>query len=346
MTLPFDYVIQSIYTHCRRVVYKKCQGVYNAECCVCHEGSSAGRKRRLFYFPEQRYFYCFNCNRSWSVVQWLQDVTGQTVSEILSQSEQFVPDISSKFDSLSDGLSTKVTCTNATLPDDVVDICDNTQVNFYKEDQERYVILERAIQYCESRRLFTAINRPHSFYISFDDYIHSNRLIIPFYDCNNKIFTYQSRTLEQDVFPKYLTKSGDKCFYGQSKIEDMLPYLFIFEGPIDSMFVRNGLGVGGSSVTAKQRDFLDTRFDQVPIYVFDNDKNNKEMYDNVLRFIERGERVFIWPREFSEFKDINEICCRTRVDSISPDFFVKNSFTGLEAKVKFLTNQKQINRRA
>lgn len=331
--LPQDYVIQNIYGYCKRPVYKKYQGVYNAECCICHEGSSSGSKRRLFYFPAERYFYCFNCSRSWSEINWLQEVTGKSFHEILKDTKSFDTSVN-LVTMLSSVDETKETVSIPVIPEDSVDIFDSSQCDYYAGTSQ-YKVLLKAIDYCRRRKLFTAVNRPASLYISFTDYVHKNRLIIPFYSVDNKIESYQSRSLCGDEYPKYLTKFGDKCLYGENNIDPTVPYVFIFEGPIDAMFVKNGVAIGGSTLTEKQETFLNRCFGQEIIYVYDNDNNNKEMDKKIKTLIDKNKKVFIWPKELQKFKDINEICCQLDIDEFPYKFIVDNSFTGIEAKMKF-----------
>ena len=329
--LPQSYVIQSIYTYCKRPTYRKYQGDYNAECCICGEGSSAGRKRRLFYFVNDRYFYCFNCSRSWQEISWLQEVTKKSYTEILKESRQY--DNTSDIIRQLSAVEAPVKYDVPYLPDDCVDLSDSKQIEYYKGTSQ-YSIIENALEYCNKRRLFTAINRPKTFYISFDDKIHKNRLIIPFYSENNKIESYQSRSLSGDDYPKYLTKYGEKCLYGENNITPEIPYVFVFEGPIDSMFVKNGVAVGGASTTERQERFLSKCIGYEIIYVYDNDKNNEEMDSKIQKLIKQNKRLFIWPKEFSKFKDMNEVCCALQLSEFPYKYIVDNSYIGIEAQLK------------
>jgi len=327
--LPQDYVIQALYSHCKRPVYKKYQRVYNAECCVCGEGHSAGRKRRLFYFPDDRYFYCFNCSRSWSELNWIHEISKKPVYEILKETKTFH---SSK------EIQTKIAKQNEAvkavdvpaLPDDAIDIFDSNQVVFHKEEK----LVKNSVQYAQKRRLFTAVNRPKSLYVSLRDKVHKNRLIIPFYGESGKVESYQSRSLDGDVYPKYLTKYGEKSLYGENNIDNDIPYIFIFEGPIDAMFVKNAVAVGGSSMTDKQESFIKKCVDKEIIYVYDNDKNNKEMSKKIKNLIKQNKKLFVWPKEFKKFKDVNEICCNLHLDELPYKFIVQNSYSGVEALMK------------
>ena len=155
--LPQDYVIQALYSYCKRPVYKKYQRVYNAECCICGEGSSAGHKRRLFYFPDDRYFYCFNCSKSWNELNWIQEVSKKPVYEILKETKTFhgSKEIQNKIAKQNEAIKA---VNIPTLPDDAINIFDSNQVAFHKEEK----LIKKAIEYAQNRRLFTAINKPKS----------------------------------------------------------------------------------------------------------------------------------------------------------------------------------------
>jgi hypothetical protein len=159
-------------------------------------------------------------------------------------------------------------------------------------------------------------------------------LVIPFFDESNKVVCYQTRALTQNQFPKYLTKFGEKELFGLSNIDSELPYVFIFEGPIDSMFVKNGLAMASLSPTERQLQQLNNLIGYEQIWVFDNDKNNQQTSRKILKYINEGKKIFIWPKEFMKFKDFNEVCCSLELDEIPWKFVVKNSAQGQEALIK------------
>lgn len=327
--LPQDYVIQAIYQNCKRPVYKKYQRTYNAECCVCGEGGSTGRKRRLFYFPDEHYFYCFNCSRSWNELSWIHEVTKKPIFEILKDTKDFHGSVEIQKKIQKQNETVKF-IEAPTIPDDAIDICNSKQLDFYKDNK----LVNSAVKYCEERRLFTAVNKPKSLYVSFSDKVHKNRLIIPFYSQSNKIGTYQSRTLDGTTYPKYLTKYGEKSLYGENNIDNNIPYIFVFEGPIDAMFVKNSVAVGGASMTDKQETFIKKCVGHEIIYVYDNDKNNKEMAKKIKSIIKQNKKIFIWPKELEKYKDVNEICCNLSINELPYKFIVQNSYAGIEALMK------------
>ena len=328
MDLNQEFLIETFYSYCKRPIHKKYQNVFNSECPVCREGKSKGRTRRLFYFPNKQYFFCHNCSKSWRPFEWVKEVTGWTFPEIVKKNKEkegtviitnkTVTPLKQKESVISD------------LPESSIDLTDQTQVEYFKDN--KYVKL--ALEYCQSRRLLTAVNSCKRFYLSLEDKVHKNRLVIPFFDDNRKVVCYQTRALTPNQFPKYLTKFGEKEIFGLANINSDLPYVFVFEGPIDSMFVRNGVAMASLAPTEKQTQQLNNLIGYEQIWVFDNDKNNKQTSAKISKYIKEGKRIFIWPKEFMKFKDFNEVCCSLELDEIPWKFVVKNSAQGQEAVIK------------
>jgi hypothetical protein len=323
-----EFLIETFYSYCKRPIHKKYQNVFNSECPVCKEGKSTGRSRRLFYFPNKQYFYCHNCLKSWRPFDWVKEVTGWTFPEIVKKNKEKEGVIYTK--KVVTPLKQTKEVVISDLPQNSIELTDPTQVEYFKDN--KYVKL--ALEYCQSRRLLTATNSCKRFYLSLEDKVHKNRLVIPFFDESNKVVCYQTRALTQNQFPKYLTKFGEKELFGLANINSELPYVFIFEGPIDSMFVKNGLAMASLSPTERQLQQLNNLIGYEQIWVFDNDKNNQQTSRKILKYINEGKKIFIWPKEFMKFKDFNEVCCSLELDEIPWKFVVKNSAQGQEALIK------------
>lgn len=330
--IPLDYVIQNFYTYCRRPVYRKSQGIYNAECCVCNEGKKSGRSRRLFYFPDKRYFYCHNCCKSWKEMEWLQLVCNKNYTQIIADTKNFYTEIQPTI--FNDTQPIIEEQPEKDLPDNCIDLEDLQQIEFYSKNSKTHKTVLHAREYCISRRLFTSVNRCKHYYVSINDKTHHNRLVIPFYNNQNKVECYQTRALFDNQFPKYITKVGEKCLYGENTLDNNVPYIFIFEGPIDSMFVKNGVAMAGTDLSNKQQSFIDSCIGFEKIFVYDNDTDNKQLARKINNKLKQNQKVFIWPEKFSKFKDINEVCCKLKIDEFNWKFIVDNSFSGTEGVVK------------
>ncbi len=328
MQLNEEFLVELFYTHCKRPVHKKYQNTFNAECPVCKEGKSAGRTRRLYYFPNKQYFYCHNCCRSWRPLDWIKEVAHLTFPEIVKRNNEKIQEIPQQKIKTVKEPATVLELED--LPTNSIDLTDPRQIEYYKHSK----FVKLAKEYCEQRRLFEAVNSCKKFFVSLEDKVHKNRLVIPFYDESNQVACYQTRALTNNQFPRYLTKFGEKGLFNINNVASEVPYIFVFEGPIDSMFVRNGVAIAALAPTHKQETKLRSMLGYELIYVFDNDKNNKQTAKRIEKHIKEGKRVFMWPSEFRQFKDFNEICCQLKMNEIPWQFVVKHSASGPEALIK------------
>ena len=323
MTIPETYILNKFYTYAGEPEHRRYENVYNAGCPVCKEGNSWGSKKRLYYYPESGSFYCFNCSKSWKPFEWVKEVTTLTVPEIIKKNNEKLGEIT-KCPNVSKVSAIRDKFVIPDLPENSIELTDSTQIEFYKDSK----FVKLALEYCRSRRLLTATNTCKRFFLSLEDKVHKNRLVIPFYDNSNKVICYQTRALTKHQFPKYLTKFGEKELFGINNIDVEIPYVFVFEGPIDSMFVKNGVAMASLAPTEKQLQQLSNLIGYEQIYVFDNDKNNNQTANKIEKYVKEGKKIFIWPKEFAKFKDFNEICCKLQIDEINWKFIVNNSSKG------------------
>lgn len=161
-----------------------------------------------------------------------------------------------------------------------------------------------AKNYCEKRKIPIQIFK--NFMVCKDGKF-KNRLIIPFYNKDNKVIFWQGRSLKNDE-PKYLNSSiVNKPLYNIDFVDVNKP-LIVFEGPIDSMFVENSVATTGANISGNSIEFLD-KLKEV-YYIFDNDTAGSEA---TKKFIEKGKNCFLWFKFLSDYKlskkikDINDV---------------------------------------
>ena len=326
--LSDQYIIDQFYKYCKRPVYKRYARLYNSECPFCHEGKSSGKKRRFYYIPQDDHFFCHNCNWNGNSINFILKVSGKSYSELLSESKNYQKtNISIKLPTV-----TSPPISVGTLPDDSINLYDEQQLKYYQNDK----VVKDVLRFIDCRRLNTAINRPRGLFISLKDPIHKNRLCIPFYDEDNQIRYYQTRAIyKADSQPKYLSKlNSDKTVFGVRNINPNIETLFIFEGPIDACFAINGIAVGGIHISEKQEQILNKYKLMNRIWIMDNEFYKDEIRKKVEELIERDEKIFFWPKELKEFKDINELCVKTKRNEIPIKLFLDNNYSGLEALLK------------
>lgn len=338
--VPEEYVVQTFYRYVSFPTFNKYNNVYNGSCPFCKEGKSYGKKTRFFYLPKKELCYCHNCGYSRKTFNFVVDVTGKPFNEVIAEIKQgeftTVPSVSGK---------PEVKQVEKTLPDDCINLTDAQQLKFYENNP----VVSVYTAFANKRRLTTAINRPPAYYLSLTDPVHKNRLVLPFYDADNNIIFYQTRTLlKQDEFnkPKYLSKVGGvKSLYGIHNLDLFHDNVYIFEGPIDSYFITNGLAVCGIQEDSESmfNELQQKQISQLSVFkkiwCLDNQWNDDASLKKSIILADKGENVFIWPEQFKNFKDLNEICIKFSRDSINPEFVLKNTYSGLKAKI-ILTNLK------
>jgi hypothetical protein len=324
--LPLEYIIQEFLCLAGYPKSDKFGNVYSGGCPSCREGRSWGVKRRLFFIPEHNRIHCKNCNRSWTPVQFIMEFASKSYDQIIRESKEYeyIPvDLLLKPEKV-------VKKESDILPKNSINLFDPQQIEYYKNKP----IVQEALSLISSRKLDTAVNRCPNLYVSLDDFVHKNRLCIPFENETGKIVFYQTRSIKKDdPNPKYLGKiGGEKTIFGINRISEDLDYIFKFEGPIDSMFVKNGVSVAGVTISEYQQHQLKKFPFHKQIWVLDNQRVDTTSMQRTLELIDSGERVFIWPK--TKMKDFNDLAVNSNINEIPTKFIIQNSFSGLQAKLK------------
>ena len=333
MKIPSDYVVSKFYEFGYKVSHNTINGTYQCCCPICREGKSWGSKKRCFYIPENELIYCHNCGWSSKPYKWIKEVSGMSFAEIEDEIKKGDFGILDIMDLTDDE---KTTTKNKSLPEDCINLFDEIQIEYYKNNK----IVQNALSYLKNRRLDTAINRPDALYISLKDKVHHKRLVIPFKDEANNIIFYQSRKIMDDETPNYLSKDGgDKSIFGIERVSSELDDVFITEGPLDACFIKNGIGLGGitktlHTYTALQRGQMESLKFFNKIWVLDSQWLDNTAKEKTEMLIKAGETVFIWPEyDGKRFKDINEVCVAYDMNEYPIELIKKNSHKGLAATV-------------
>jgi transcription elongation factor Elf1 len=157
------------------------------------------------------------------------------------------------------------------------------------------------------------------------------RMIIPYFTPAGKCFAFQARAYGNEE-PKYYTIKVDETeekIYGLDRV-DYSKRIYIVEGPIDSMFLPNALAVSGSSFdTPTVRKLLTNA-----TIVMDNEPRHKDIIRQLAKYIDLGYSVVMYPDSVKE-KDINDMVKAGRSQSEILDLINTNTFSGIEAKLKF-----------
>ena len=282
----------------------------NFKCNVCGDGKR--KKRGYLVFDEERnlvYYKCFNegdcpCagdGKAWHGSRWLK-FTDKTMYQEFRR-ETFGNKIAA--------------ARGKKKPDEneTISVCssmfkDNSQTEIEKEFKSFSPIkncpdsLKAAVKdFCIARKI--PKERVKEFRVALVGK-YRNRLAIPSFGKDGKLVYFQCRALLGQT-PKYLNSSSSKTgvVYGEERIKENLPVI-VLEGPIDSMFVENGVATFGCSYPPETQRKLDCL---QCLYLMDNDRAGNSKSRELLN---SGRRVFDWDKFLrangvtEKVKDIND----------------------------------------
>jgi len=156
------------------------------------------------------------------------------------------------------------------------------------------------------------------------------RIVIPLYYEKNLI-GLQGRAIDPNPV-KYLTVMFDDDapkIYGLDNVRTDAP-VYVTEGPFDSAFIRNAIAMCGADADVRRWGISN------PVWIYDNEPRNREITNRLSKTIDTGDSVVIWPESIDD-KDINDmVMSGLDVQSV----IESNTYSGLEAKLKFTTWKK------
>ena len=304
--------------------------LYNFRCPICGDSQKNKNKARgfLYQVKNNTNYKCHNCGISVSFANFLKDLDPQTYKQYTFEKfkegntgKNFVTE--SPEDMFSKMRNTKPTFKKKI----VIDLPSAFSVALSKHYLESRAILSGNFYYAENFQEFVNSIKPGSFeHPKFGE----ARIVIPLVR-NEKLIGLQGRALSTNPV-KYLTVMLDEDapkIYGTDEIDKSLP-VYITEGPFDSTFIRNSVAMCGADVDVVSCGISN------PVWIYDNEPRNAQITRRIEQTIDQGDRVVIWPSNIRE-KDINDmVLSGHRVQEIVD----KNTYKGLEAKLKFTTWKK------
>lgn len=152
------------------------------------------------------------------------------------------------------------------------------------------------------------------------------RIILPFRDQDGKWFGFQGRSIRRVDKLRYITIMLDENrtkVFGLDRV-DFSKKSYITEGPFDSMFLDNAIAMAGADVDWDLLKGKDV------VFVYDNEKRNKEIIDRMVKTIDKGYEIVIWPDNIVS-KDLNDM----HLSGHDIKSLVElNTYKGLQAHIK------------
>jgi len=296
--------------------------LYNFRCPICGDSQKNKNKARgyLYQVKNNTNFKCHNCGVNISFNNFLKQIDSAIYKQYT-------------FEKFKDGKTGK----NFTTEQPVF----NFETPKFKPrlDLPKASDIPDANEYLVRRKL-----NSHKFYYTdkfkswtnslrkvFDDTSKDEpRIIIPLF-YQDTLVGFQGRALGFSKV-KYITvmlNDDAPKIYGLDEIQKDKT-VYITEGPFDSTFIYNAIAMCGADADISNWGISN------PVWIYDNEPRNTEITARISRTIERGEKVVIWPSTIKE-KDINDmVLSGLDVQSV----IESNTYSGLEAKLKFTTWKK------
>jgi hypothetical protein len=156
-----------------------------------------------------------------------------------------------------------------------------------------------------------------------------SRILIPFFDKNKRLHAYQGRSIGRSE-PRYITIILDEALpkiYGLDTVDERYK-TYVFEGPIDSMFVPNSIATAGGDLVSAVSSFEKNNL----VIVYDNEPRNKETVKKLDKAIMQGYKVCIWPDNM-DHKDINDMVLAGLSSEFIKHIIDTNTYRDLAAKL-------------
>jgi predicted RNA-binding Zn-ribbon protein involved in translation (DUF1610 family) len=296
--------------------------LYNFRCPLCGDSQKNKNKTRgyLYQVKNNTNYKCHNCGINISFNNFLKQVDSNLHKQYT-------------FEKFKEGHSGKNFPT------------EEPKFNFEKPKFQTKINLSKASENVNAKKYLESRNlNPYKFYYTekfkswvnsikhtFDDLKYDEpRIIIPLF-YKKELIGFQGRALGSSKI-KYITIMLDDDapkIYGLDEIQKDKT-VYITEGPFDSTFICNSIALCGADGDVSKWGISN------PVWIYDNEPRNAEIHSRIERCINNGERVVIWPSTIEE-KDLNDmVLSGLNVQNV----IESNTYSGLEAKLKFTTWKK------
>jgi predicted RNA-binding Zn-ribbon protein involved in translation (DUF1610 family) len=296
--------------------------LYNFRCPICGDSQRNKSKTRgyIYSVKNNTNFKCHNCGASMSFSNFIKELDPSLHKQYKMEKfkeghtgKNFVVE-EPKFEFVKPIFKPKLDLPRASENPDAKAYLENRKLN-----SNNYYYAERFKEWTNSLKP------------TFESTIKDEpRIIIPLF-YQNTLVGFQGRALDSNKV-KYITimlSDNAPKIYGLDGIQKNKT-VYITEGPFDSTFISNSIALCGADGDVSKWGISDA------VWIYDNEPRNTEILSRISRVIEIGQKVVIWPSTIKE-KDINDmVLSGLDVQSV----IESNTYSGLEAKLKFTTWKK------
>lgn len=311
----------------------KSNSVINMSCPYCGDSNQKKNKARGYILEKnsKSVYYCHNCNITKSIEELVKFLDSTLYSEMIM--EKFNDSKQSKEkEEIDFSTGTKEKFSNNIFKGlkKVSQLSPDHKVKIYIQNRLIPSLYHYRFYYCPKFMTWVNTIIPNKFSeesLLFDE----PRLIIPFWDNENKVHAFQGRSFKKNADPRYITIILDDSIpkiYGIDTV-NVNKHMYVTEGPIDSLFLPNALATAGGDIVSALEGFDKEKI----TVVYDNEPRSKETIHKLDKAITLGYNICIFPDSIVQ-KDINLMrlagLSRAEIKTIIDN----NTYKGLEAKLK------------
>lgn len=312
---------------------RKSSSLYNMSCPICGDSETNSRKARGYIFnkKDKWVYFCHNCGASMSLSNFIKMIDLNLYNEMqLEKLKSNKTTEQIEYEAFIEKMKKPVFMKSGPLKG-------LKKVSQLSPDHPiKKFVEKRKIPNPYHAKLFACPN-----FMSFVNGILPNkfenaalkhdemRLLIPFLDQNKNLFAFQGRTLKSSN-TKYITiilNDTAPKIYGLDAV-DLMRKTYVFEGPIDSMFIPNSIATAGGEMIPVLKDFDKNKL----VIVYDNEPRSRETVKKLDKAVMNGYNVCIWPDNL-EHKDVNDMILAGLTPAFIQHIIDHHTYRDLSAKL-------------
>ena len=312
---------------------RKGPNLYNFRCPLCGDSQTNSSKARAYIYEKQSksLFHCHNCNATMSIPNFIKTIDQGTYNEYqLEKLQNNKTPEQIEYENFIDKMKKPVFLKSGPLKGlkKVSQLSPDHRVKKLVDARKIPTPYHAVLFSCPNFRSFTNSLVPNKFdanSLGHDE----TRLLIPFFDVNKSIHAYQGRALGNSAV-KYITIVLNEAVpkvYGLDRV-NFGRTVYVFEGPIDSMFVPNSIATAGGDLVSAVSSFPKDKL----VICYDNEPRNKETVKKLDKAVMQGYKVCIWPVNL-DHKDINDMVLAGLSSEFIKHIIDTNTYRDLSAKL-------------
>ncbi len=333
--------------------------LYNFRCPYCGDSQKNKLKARGYVYRKSNdyFFICHNCGKSTTFAKFLEHVDGTTYKQYILEryatgqtgygSNVKKPDFEQlKGNAYARLQSTLLEPRRDSAP---VESLERTTRAFAHYSIENLCADHAARDYIQKRQIPKQFWKEIFYTEHFKDFLdkefpqhgkdevpNDERIVLFYTNEKGEVTNVAGRALSSKSKIRYVTVkvSDEKKVFGLHRLRKETR-IYVLEGQFDSYFLPNCVASGDSNLggVAAVLSNLDV------VLVYDNEPRNKDIVKQIEKSIGKGYKVCLFPENVNG-KDINEMILNGLTSEQIKSIIDTNTFSGLEAKLKF-TNWKR-----